>query len=395
MAGLLCAGCQLENFLVSPNGGGPPPAGAAAPPPDPGPPPQPADAGPDLPNHEPAWNPARFVDWLRRWRGNEQPAVTEPLFTPAVPELPPPSIPGLPRELSKVSLPPYILEPPDVVIIDAVRLTPRPPYRLEPLDVVQIQVANALPDQPLSGTYTVGLEGNVNFGSFYGITRVAGLTVEQAQAMIRRRLAEKLKNPQVTVQLMQCRGLQQVRGEHLVRPDGSIGLGSYGDVYVTGMTLLQAKWAIENHLAPFLVKPDISLDVRAYNSKVYYVVTDCAGGEQVYIFPITGNETVLDAIGRIAGLPAAASRGRIWVARPASCGADRFQILPVDWCAIVRGGATRTNYQLFPGDRVYVEANCWARVDHAVARAVAPLKSLFAIPLLETVTVRRENAVMP
>ena len=40
------------------------------------------------------------------------------------------------------------------------------------------------------------------------------------------------------------------------------------------------------------------VDVIAYNSKNYYVITDGAGyGEQVYPFPVMGSETVLDAIG--------------------------------------------------------------------------------------------------
>ena len=31
------------------------------------------------------------------------------------------------------------------------------------------------------------------------------------------------------------------------------------------------------------------------------------------------------------------------------------QVLPVDWEAITRQGDTKTNYQLQPGDRLYVE----------------------------------------
>ena len=48
---------------------------------------------------------------------------------------------------------------------------------------------------------------------------------------------------------------------------------------------------------------------------------------------------------------------RIWVARPTPANHACNQILPVDWLAITQGGSTRTNYQLFPGDRVYVKAD--------------------------------------
>src|SRR5262245_28219671 len=40
----------------------------------------------------------------------------------------------LPRELAKTSLPPYVVETPDILLIDAVRIVPRPPYRVQPLD---------------------------------------------------------------------------------------------------------------------------------------------------------------------------------------------------------------------------------------------------------------------
>ena len=61
---------------------------------------------------------------------------------------------------------------------------------------------------------------------------------------------------------------------------------------------------------------EVSLEVSGYNSKVYYIVTQGAGfGDGVYRFPITGNETVLDAISQINGLQRVSSK-KIWVARP-------------------------------------------------------------------------------
>ena len=52
------------------------------------------------------------------------------------------------------------------------------------------------------------------------------------------------------------------------------------------------------------------MDVLAYNSKVYYVITDGGGaGEQVYRIPSNGNETVLDAIAAIEGIVAVGRAG--------------------------------------------------------------------------------------
>ena len=61
--------------------------------------------------------------------------------------------------------------------------------------------------------------------------------------------------PQVSVQLVQSTGMQPITGEHLVAPDGTVNLGTYGLVYVAGMTLEEAKPAIETHLAKYLDEP--------------------------------------------------------------------------------------------------------------------------------------------
>ena len=59
------------------------------------------------------------------------------------------------HELCKTILPPYVIEPPDVLMIDAVRVVPRPPYRLQSADVILLQVRGTLPDAPLSGNFNV------------------------------------------------------------------------------------------------------------------------------------------------------------------------------------------------------------------------------------------------
>jgi polysaccharide export outer membrane protein len=295
----------------------------------------------------------------------------------------------IPTELAKVSMPAYVIEPPDILLLDPIRVVPRPPYRLEPFDQLVIGVSNALADQPISGVYVVSPDGVITFGFSYGSVRVVGMTIEEAEQAIRAHLARVLNNPQVAIVLREFRGLQQTRGEHLVRPDGTINLGIYGCVYVAGMTISQAKCVIEEHLSQFLYKPQIALDVLAYNSKVYYVIYDGGGyGQQVYRFPITGNETVLDAIGNVTGLPAVSSTKRIWVARPSPANWSCDQVLPVDWRAITQGGSTATNYQLFPGDRIYVKADALVALDNALAKIFSPIERILGITLLGSSTVQ-------
>jgi polysaccharide export outer membrane protein len=297
--------------------------------------------------------------------------------------------PEAPRELAKVSMPPYVIEPPDILQIDALRVVPLPPYRVQPLDALFIQATDTLPTEPIAGVYAVEPDGLVNLGASYGGVRVVDMTLEEARAAIEQRLKKVVRNPQVSVSLAQSRANQQIRGQHLVRPDGTADLGLYGSVYVAGKTLPEAKAIIEQHLSQYLYKPEVAVDVFAYNSKVYYVITDGAGaGEQVVRVSATGNETVLDAISQINGLPAVASKKRIWVARPAPAGHCPDQVLPVDWCAITRGGRTTTNYQVMPGDRIYVMAQPLVTADTYLGRFIAPIERIFGIVLLGNATVQ-------
>jgi polysaccharide export outer membrane protein len=184
-------------------------------------------------------------------------------------------------------------------------------------------------------------------------------------------------------------GEQPIRGQHLVRPDGTIGIGIYGSVFVAGMTLDQAREAIARQIKTVIKNFDVrslSVDVLAYNSKFYYVVSDGGGyGEQVIRLPITGNETVLDAISQIGGLNAVASKKQVWVARTA--GGHGQQILPVDWCGITKGGQVATNYQIMPNDRIYVNSKALVRVDSGLARVLSPVERVFGVTLLGSTTV--------
>jgi len=281
-----------------------------------------------------------------------------------------------------------VIEPPDTLIIDATRLIPKPPYRIEPLDVLGIRVEGTLPEQPIDGLYAVEPEGTVTLGFNYGKAAVVGLTTEEARTAIEKTLGRSLKPGfTVNVTIAETRAMQQIRGPHLVRIDGTIGLGTYGSVYVDNMTIPEAKLAIERHLSQFLLNPEISLDVSGFNSKVYYVITDGGGfGEQVYRLPMTGKTTVLDAIGFINGLPPVASKGHVWVARPAPDSTCGEQTLPVDWVGLTQRGETRTNYQLLPGDRVYVKAAPFVTLDSYLARFFSPIERTFGVLLLGSAT---------
>jgi len=305
------------------------------------------------------------------------------LQRPVPPEMEPP------RELSMMSLPAYRVEPPDVLQIEMLKLVPLPPYRIDIYDVLQIRVLGTPSDQPIYDFFLVEGEGIVTLGPAYGTVRVAGMTVEEASAAIADKLrAVGLVQPDVSVQLARTAGTQPVTGQYLVAPDGTINLRQYGLLHVAGKTIEEIRLALQERLKRYFDSPEVSVEVIAYNSKVYYVITEGAGlGEDVRRIPITGNETVLDAISSVYGLSQVSS-AEVWIARPAPGGFGCQQILPVDYAAVSRGGSTATNYQIMPGDRVYIAADNMVAANNWLAKLTSPIERLLGITSLGTSTTR-------
>jgi polysaccharide export outer membrane protein len=194
----------------------------------------------------------------------------------------------------------------------------------------------------------------------------------------------------VVVEVLEALPGRPITGERLVRPDGTITLGFYGEVYVAGLTIREAKEKIVLHLRKYLtdeilglIEPEdgqwrtippgdsdrVFIDVVAYNSKYYYVQGDVGTPGRL---PITGNETVLDAINAAGGLIPTSSPQNIHLVRPAPPGACCEQILPVNLAAIVNKGDPTTNYQLMPGDRLVVYRDPIVRTTLFIDRLAAP-----------------------
>lgn len=125
----------------------------------------------------------------------------------------------------------------------------------------------------------------------------------------------------------------------------------------------------------------MSVNVAAFNSKVYYVILQGAGlGDGIFRLPVTGNETVLDALAVLNGTEQVSSK-KVWIARP-----DRIlgnvQILPVDYYAVTELAEPTTNYQIMPGDRVFVAEDKLVALDTAIAKFTAPFERIFGFSIL-------------
>ena len=162
-----------------------------------------------------------------------------PGVAPPVGPAPTPDFAGTsiqPRELDKVTLPVYRVEPPDILLIEAVNNIRPASDKLRAGDELIVRVGNTLPIDPggdpilnefkyISGSFLVQSSGEIDLGPQYRKVKVDGMTLDEATKAIENHLKKDIQMPQVAVSLPNVAGKQQISGEHLVRPDGTISLG--------------------------------------------------------------------------------------------------------------------------------------------------------------------------
>lgn len=176
----------------------------------------------------------------------------------------------------------------------------------------------------------------------------------------------------ITVEVLDALPGRPITGGRLVRPDGKISLGFYGELYVEGLTLVEIKEKVIELLQRHINDETLGLQIEGENGKIIRVdPKDC---DRVYVdvaksnskfyylqgevavpgrLPIKGNETVLDAINLAGGLNARADRKHATLYRKPPKGKTPEK-LAVDIEQVLTGGDPATNYPLRPGDRLVV-----------------------------------------
>ena len=135
-----------------------------------------------------------------------------------------------------------------------------------------------------------------------------------------------------------------------VMADGTVDLGGYGRVIVAGLTLEDAERLIEQRIVD-AGGERAQINVRLIEpQQVYYVLGEV---NSPGAFPLVGSETVLDGILAAGGLTNRASACDLILVRPTPPPSCRVT-LPICYRAITQLGDTTTNYQLQPGDRIFV-----------------------------------------
>jgi polysaccharide export outer membrane protein len=106
-----------------------------------------------------------------------------------------------------------------------------------------------------------------------------------------------------------------------VRPDGMISLPLVNEVRAAGLTPLQLRDVLRKKLAEYLPNPEVSVIVMEMHSLMVSVLGEVklAGRYQ-----LTNRVTVLDVLARAGGITEFASPSRIYVLRPEGSGMTRI-----------------------------------------------------------------------
>jgi beta-lactamase regulating signal transducer with metallopeptidase domain/protein involved in polysaccharide export with SLBB domain len=289
---------------------------------------------------------------------------------PKLPEISSPPSGLKPRELfagvvEQLTKKPYVIESPDIVVIDSVKCRPNAEQLIYTGDTLHVQVSGAMPEQPIDNNYTVDPDGTINLGPTYGRVDVFRRNIAEAQQEVEKSLAQILEKPAATVEwsaayLHESDSEPSFAGKQYVTSDGDVNLGYYGRVSIAGCTLEEAEKLIEERLLESFEEADIRLTMALCNSKVaYLILRESAGVDSVmripFGYPLTGELNVQRALqSAIYPHPIDFAATKIEVRRPASNPLKREQILPVDWEKKTARVSPTTNYPLLPGDRVFV-----------------------------------------
>lgn len=202
---------------------------------------------------------------------------------------------GLARENAKMVLPPHAIEPGDSLLI-------------EPVDLDR--------DLRLPADQIVLADGTIDLGP-YGRLVVAGHDLEQAESLIEQQIVMQIRKSQ-----QQC---DPVTENDSPRSNDAFDQSPDCDTIAVNVRMLEP-------VHRFYVLGEVN-----------------APGS----YPLSGYETVLDAIVGAGGLTTSANPCKILLARPTDPCECRVT-LPVCYREIVQMGNTTSNYQLQPGDRIFV-----------------------------------------
>jgi len=248
-------------------------------------------------------------------------------------EIPTQSI-RVPKELEKQALGTYIVEIGDTLLVEPVKF----------------DATIRLP-----GDQIVKPDGHISLGEF-GRFYAANKTLEQIQLEIQSTIDRKIRSEKLDAfNETEAPGQADSDDLEFATTSRRLKLVQQDDESISDdeeKRLLQ----LEKEISDEIDKNQVSVRLINWESKKFFVLGEVNSPGS---FTFSGNETVLDAIVEAGGLASNANRHQIIVARPTTCDSCRI-VMKVCFDQVVQLGDASTNYQIQPGDRIFIPSLTFA-----------------------------------
>lgn len=253
-------------------------------------------------------------------------------------------------------------------------------YRLQQEDVIRVLVYG---DNSISSELQVGRDGNIT-APFLGLIRAEGLTITELEQILREEYIKKLRlrDPRVSVQMLRFREIRVSVGGAVARPgtflmrptDTIVTLFSQaGGANNSGLADLK-RATLRRTNSRELIPIDLDAMLNRGEMSQNYVVQDGDelivpenGNQRIIVmgtinrpgvFPFRDYMTVLDAVGIAGGaIPGRSIFSKITVFRLKPGTLNQYMQLKADLVRFQDRGDTSQNFQLMPGDYIFVPNN--------------------------------------
>jgi polysaccharide export outer membrane protein len=185
--------------------------------------------------------------------------------------------------------------------------------------------------------------------------------------------ADKYRVAPPDVLLISVRPAPEISREVVVRPDGRISFDLIGEVDVEGKTIEEIQREITARVEQFIVHPDVTVILGSSNSRVYYVFGEVRSPGA---YPLIGHVTALQALGTARGGGNFADLSDARLVRPTEGKGLRY---PVNFVEIAQEGDASTNYELQPGDVIYVPPRSSAVIGYALGVILFPIQQIIGL----------------
>jgi polysaccharide export outer membrane protein len=133
-----------------------------------------------------------------------------------------------------------------------------------------------------------------------------------------------------------------------VRSDGKISIPLVKEVFTAGLTPLQLEDVLTQKLRQYINNPVVTVIVLEVRSQRIFIVGNVGSSGMI---PLEPGLTVMRAIGLAGGVTEFARRKKIFVLREIG---GQPQKIPFDYTAVLSGKDPEQDFELEPGDTIFV-----------------------------------------